>query len=43
MADTNGDGVWKFTATLSTAGNCEYKIVEDGGWGQPSNEPVSRP
>jgi len=32
LTDANGDGVWKFTATLSTAGTYEYKIVEDGDW-----------
>ncbi len=32
MADANSDGIWKLTATLSTAGAYEYKIVEDGDW-----------
>ena len=33
MNDANSDGVWKFTATLPTAGSYEYKIVENGDWG----------
>ncbi|MER2600127.1 MAG: pullulanase-type alpha-1,6-glucosidase [Caldilineales bacterium] len=33
LSDANSDGVWKFTATLPTAGNYEYKIVENGDWG----------
>ena len=34
MADANGDNVWKFDATIPTAGTYEYKIVEDGDWGK---------
>ncbi len=38
LSDANGDGVWKFSATVP-AGNYEYKIVEDGDWGKayPAN------
>ena len=32
MADANGDGVWKFSATIPVAGSYEYKIVEDADW-----------
>ncbi|MCX6029019.1 MAG: alpha-amylase family glycosyl hydrolase [Chloroflexi bacterium] len=34
LADANGDGVWKYDATIPTAGTYEYKIVEDGDWGK---------
>lgn len=39
LTDANGDGVWRFTATLPTAGAYEYKIVEDADWGKafPAN------
>ena len=39
LADTNTDGVWKFSAAIPPAGTYEYKIVEDGDWGKayPAN------